>query len=55
MTVLEVGMKTVTDRKTLAIFGDYLEVEIEGFLKDRKSQSLAKGTVDFYKKKLRHL
>jgi integrase/recombinase XerD len=31
---------------------DYLPVWIEYFLKDRKSQSMAKGTLYFYKKKL---
>jgi integrase len=42
-----------TNLKTLVNFGEYLELEIEGFLKDRKSQNLTKGTVEFYRKKLK--
>jgi site-specific recombinase XerD len=40
------------NQKTL-VLGDYLELEIEGFLKDRKSQNLTKGTIQFYRNKLK--
>jgi integrase/recombinase XerD len=39
--------------QNLGILQDYLEIWIENFLKDRKAQSLSKGTVEYYKQKLR--
>jgi integrase/recombinase XerD len=46
-------MSSKTEINQVTLLGDYLEIYIEGFLKDRKSQNLSKGTIDFYKKKLK--
>lgn len=43
--------KSKIDQKIL--WEDYLEIYVEGFIKDRKSQNLSKGTIEFYKKKLK--
>lgn len=42
-------MKTVINQKIL--FGDYLEIYFESFLKACKSENKTRGTVDFYRKK----
>ncbi len=44
-------MKTVINQKIL--LGDWLEIYVESFLKARKSENKTKGTVDFYRKKLK--
>jgi len=49
----EAKMSTNNQIDQKILWENYLEIYIEGFLKDRKSQNLAKGTVEFYKKKLK--
>jgi hypothetical protein len=42
--------QTVQNLKTLE---DYIEIWVENFLKDRKAQNMAKGTVMYYRAKLK--
>ena len=42
--------QTVQNLKTLE---DYIEIWVENFLKDRKAQNMAKGTVIYYRAKLK--
>ena len=45
-------MKTITNQRIL-LGEDYIEIWVESFLKERTAQNLAKGTVEFYRDKLR--
>lgn len=43
--------ETIKNQKTI-LGDDYIQIWTESFLNDRKAQSLAKGTISFYKIRL---
>jgi integrase/recombinase XerD len=49
-------MTTTLNQGTISTYlqDDYLLVWIEAFLIDRKAQNMSRGTLDFYRKKLKH-